>query len=193
MHPDDFDGDRRNFLRKAFGEAVERVARATEDRLVHSRYVRPPGALPELAFLPACTRCGDCGTACPVQAIQFVPTSGGIATGTPFLDPARNPCIACEDMPCATACPTDALTVPVTGWKGTRLGTVHFHPQRCITFEGRSCDVCVRACPIGETALTLDAGGHPVLHQEGCVACGVCVRDCISMPVSFSFTPLERR
>ena len=188
----DLDGDRRHFLRRVFGDVVERVARATEERLVHSYYVRPPGALPELAFLPACTRCGDCGTACPVQAIQWVPTSGGIATGTPYLDPAHNPCVACTDMPCATACPTDALNVPATGWKGTRLGRVHFHPQRCVTFEGRSCDVCVRACPIGEVALTLDGDGHPVLHQDGCVACGVCVRECISIPTSFSFTPMER-
>lgn len=33
------------------------------------RYLRPPGALAEPAFLDACTRCGDCIRACPAQCI----------------------------------------------------------------------------------------------------------------------------
>lgn len=60
----DFGGDRRSFLRRAFGDTVERFAKATEARVVRQRYVRPPGALPEVAFLTARNRCGACG---PVQ------------------------------------------------------------------------------------------------------------------------------
>ncbi|MEO5799368.1 MAG: 4Fe-4S dicluster domain-containing protein [Gemmatimonadales bacterium] len=183
----DSPGDRRSFFRQAFGDAMQRFGKATEERLVQRSYVRPPGALPELEFLAACTRCGACATACPAGAILHVPTSGGLAAGTPYLEPARIPCIACPEMPCATECPTDALIVPEHGWQGTRLGTIEFVPQRCVTFDGQECGVCVRACPVGEKALSLDADGRPVLKAEGCVACGVCVRDCITVPSSFQF------
>ena len=185
----DTPGDRRSFFRQLLGDTVERVARATEDRVVHRRYVRPPGALPEMAFLTACTRCDACVSVCPADAILKVGPRGGLAAGTPYLEPDRIPCIACPDMPCAVACPTDALEVPAGGWQGQRLGRVEFHPDRCITFEGKPCGVCVTACPVGETALSLDDDGRPVLKAEGCVGCGACVRECITIPSSFTFHP----
>lgn len=184
--------DRRSLFRRAFGGALEHVARATEERIVQQRYVRPPGALDEVGFLATCTRCGACASACPVGAILHVPPHGGLAAGTPFLEPARIPCIACPDMPCAVACPTESLTVPADGWATERLGRIEFHPERCITFEGQECGVCVRACPVGESALALDDAGRPILRAEGCVGCGNCVRECITSPSSFTFFPLER-
>ena len=82
-----------------------------------------PGALPELGFLAACTRCGDCIPVCPVQAIVRAPTESGLAAGTPYLNIQVQACIACADMPCARACPTEALTVPAA-WMG-RLPARH--------------------------------------------------------------------
>lgn len=187
----DMAGDRRDFFRRALGDAFDRVSKATETTIVQKRYVRPPGALSEVGFLTACTRCGACASVCPAGAILHVPARGGLAAGTPYLEPARMPCIACPDMPCVAACPTDALTRPDEGWRGERLGWIEFHPDRCITFQGQPCEVCVTSCPVGETALSLDSEGRPVLKAEGCVACGVCVRDCITIPSSFSFHPLE--
>jgi ferredoxin-type protein NapG len=185
-------GDRRSFFKTAFGGALDHIARATEERIVQKRYVRPPGALPEMGFLAACTRCGHCAPVCPPSAIKFVGPDGGLAAGTPYLEVEQVACIACPDMPCATACPTDALIVPQRGWTGTRLGRITFHPDRCITFQGQACAICVQACPIGTKALELDADGRPVLKLEGCVACGVCVRECPTMPSSLTFAPLER-
>lgn len=165
---------------------------AAEERVVQQRYLRPPGALPEVAFLAACTRCGECLPVCPPGALRKVPGSGGLAAGTPFIDPAIQGCIACPDMPCAAACPTDALTVPAGGWDGERLGLLEFFPERCVTFVGTACRACADACPVGPRALAMDEAGHPVLRHEGCIGCGVCVRACITYPSSWKLTPLER-
>ncbi len=184
-------GSRRDLLRSTVGHWLERVVENAERAVVRQRYVRPPGALPEVAFLAACTRCGKCAEVCPVHAIITVPTSGGLAAGTPHIDATRQPCVACTAMPCAEACPTDALTVPEHGWQGYRLAALTFVPERCLTFQGQSCGVCLPACPAGEAALTLDAGSHPVIHIEGCVGCGACVRACPTYPSSFELTPAE--
>lgn len=180
------DSDRRGLFQSLVGDWLERLVDETERRVVQERYLRPPGALPEVGFLAACTRCGECVTACPVTAIVTVPMRGGLAAGTPYLEPERQPCIACPDMPCVKACPTDALTAPAHGWQGYRLGKLEFHPERCITFRGTTCRACADACPVGVTALSIDESDHPVLRQEGCVGCGVCVRACVTHPSSFT-------
>lgn len=184
-------GDRRDFFRDAVGRWVEDLVARTEQRLVQKRYMRPPGALPEIGFLAACTRCSECVNACEPRAIVRVSTDGGLAAGTPYIDPDRQPCMVCPDMPCAKACPTEALTLPPERWAGYRLAALTLVPDRCVTFHGTACGVCARACPIGETALAMDEGGHPVIRVEGCVGCGICVRACITTPSSFQLQPAE--
>lgn len=180
-------GDRRQFLRDSVGSLFEKALEATEERVIQQRFVRPPGALPEVAFLAACTRCGECVTACPPKVLRTAPPTAGLAAGTPYLDIPRAPCESCPTMPCAAACPTEALTIPPDGWDGYRLGALEFVPERCVTFRGQACRACADACPRGERALTMDEAGHPVLRHEGCTACGVCIRACISVPPSFVF------
>lgn len=177
-------GDRRDFFLATVGRIAEEVGRRAEQRVVAKRYMRPPGALEEVGFLVACTRCGDCMPVCPVAAIVKVPTSGGLAAGTPMIDPNLQPCIVCSDMPCVAACPTEALTPPENGWTGYRMATLELDSDRCIAFDGTECGVCAEACPVGEVALTLDEDGCPVIHAEGCVGCGVCVRACVTSPSS---------
>ena len=133
--------------------------------------------------MAACTRCGDCIDVCPVHAILKMPANGGgLAAGTPYIDPTTRACIACEDMPCAHACETGALTaIP---WSQVHMGILELDPLRCITFQGAACGVCARACPVGDKALALDDKGRPVLKPEGCVGCGVCVTACVTTPSS---------
>ncbi len=183
-------GGRRDFFRDLVGDWIDDVVKKTEDRVVQQRYFRPPGALSEVGFLTACTRCGACGDVCPPHAIQFAAPGAGLAAGTPFFDPRLQPCIACADMPCARACPTEALTVPADGWAGVRLGILELLPERCITFQGSECSACAKACPVGAAALQMDEAGHPVIRAEGCVGCGVCVRACVTSPSSFKLRPV---
>jgi ferredoxin-type protein NapG len=185
--------DRRELFRASLGRAIERMMAEAEAKVTRGaeRRLRPPGALPEVAFLAACTRCDLCIEACPPFALRRVPVDEGLAAGTPYIDVTLQACTACPDMPCAKACPTGALTLPPEGWTGYRLAAIEFVPERCVTFKGVRCEACVEACPVGERALALDADGHPVLKAEGCVGCGVCVRACISSPSSFNHRPLE--
>jgi len=185
------DSTRRQFFNDAVGEWVDQAMAHAEKRVVAKRYLRPPGALPEVAFLAACTRCSECVEACPPHAIVKVSADGGLAAGTPYIDAPRQPCVACPDMPCAAVCPTEALTLPEALWEGHRIGTLEFLPERCITFRGMSCTVCAAACPVGERALVIDEAGHPVLRAEGCVGCGMCLNACVSTPKSFTLTPVE--
>src|SRR2546422_8193445 len=67
-----------------------------------------------------------------------------------MIDPGIQACIVCEDMPCARACATGALVVPPDGWARVHMGTLELDPERCITFQGVSCGVCARACPVGD-------------------------------------------
>jgi ferredoxin-type protein NapG len=118
-----------------------------------------------------------------VHAILKTPAhGGGLAAGTPYIDPAVQACIVCEEMPCAAACETGALVA--TDWPSVHMGILELDPGRCITFQGSPCGVCARACPVGEQALAMDDHGHPVLKPEGCVGCGICVTACVTMPSS---------
>lgn len=182
---------RRHFFRATLGRLLDEVRTRAERRVAPTRYIRPPGALPEIAFLAACTRCADCIAACPPGALAPAPVEAGLAARTPILDPRRQPCIVCDDMPCVAACPTEALVQPEGGWDGVKLGWLELVPERCIAFQDVTCGVCVRACPVGERALKLDAKGRPVIVPEGCVGCGACERACVTAPSSIVLHPLE--
>lgn len=177
-------GDRRHFFRSTLGHLVEEAAERTERRVVPKRYFRPPGALAEVAFIAACTRCGDCLDVCPAHAIFNAPPGAGLAAGTPVIEPIAQPCIACDEMKCAAVCPTDALILPGNLWEGYRMAELELVPERCIAFQNVECGVCARACPLGEKALALDSAGRPFIKFEGCVGCGVCVRACPSTPAA---------
>jgi ferredoxin-type protein NapG len=182
--------DRRAFFSQGLTRALREIVGAVEETVVRTQYVRPPGALPEAAFLAACTRCGACADVCPVQAITKLPSSAGLAAGTPVLDVAVTACIMCAEMPCAAACPTPALEVPAWGWRDAQMAQVVVDPSRCITYRDVDCGICARVCPVGEDALKMDDRGRPVIGAA-CTGCGQCLNACVTTPSSLSAHPLE--
>ena len=176
---------RRDFLFRGVTRALESAAGAIGEAVAPVSYIRAPGALPEAAFIAACTRCGACRDACPVGALRVLGAEAGLAAGTPVLAPDTIACAMCADMPCATVCPTDALQVPELGWRGLRLGTLAVDRTRCIAHRDVACGVCARVCPIGAEALTLDQLGRPQIG-DACTGCGTCVSACVTAPSSLS-------
>jgi len=183
--------NRRGFLSEALKLIAREAGGLLSDRVAPRRHFRPPGVLPEPAFLAACTRCGYCIEACPVHAVVAAPSSAGLAASTPVILPEVEPCVACDGMFCARVCPTGALVPPADGWAREKLGDLALDTERCIAFQGIECGVCARVCPVGAAALDLDEQGRPVIGAA-CVGCGVCVRACVTSPSSFTLTLSER-
>ncbi|MFQ8888268.1 MAG: 4Fe-4S dicluster domain-containing protein [Bilophila wadsworthia] len=61
-------------------------------------FLRPPGALPESAFLKTCIHCGQCAAACPWRKRTY---AGNLRAGTPHAgnQAERNPCWLCMKCP----------------------------------------------------------------------------------------------
>ena len=135
-------GDRRDLFRQTAEQWLSSLMEQAEERIVRKRFVRPPGAIAEVAFLAACTRCNACVDACPPRAIRTAATGEGFAAGTPHLEVELQPCIACPEMPCAAACPTGALVMPERKWAGYKLHVLELVPERCVTFSGVTCRAC---------------------------------------------------
>ena len=148
--------------------------------------LRPPGALEEEQFLKTCTRCGDCQTACPHDAIRLRAVPQGTAA-TPSIDPSTAPCRLCDDLPCVTACTVDALTLDADA----RMGTARLNRFDCLNAMGTQCTVCQERCPV-DSAIVF-AGGLPVISSELCVGCGSCHFSCPAPTNAIAIMPNDQR
>lgn len=133
---------------------------------------RPPGAVEESQFMAGCTRCGDCVTACPHDAIKNAPSRFGGAVGTPVIEADTAACVMCEDYPCITSCKPGVLvdSIPI------RIGTALITGHLCSAYHGTSCTVCSEECPV-DNAITI-SDGRPVINEDQCTGCGVCRNVC---------------
>ena len=205
--PDDHRFNRRNFFRSGFRELLRPVVDQLEDKLAELgkiaastlpaeakkpafslKFLRPPGALPEAAFLQACSRCGACVNACPANAIVI---NERVADGAPFVDANAAACVVCSTLECMNVCPTGAL-VPVP-MADIDMGTARWSPMTCLrTASGEACTICVDVCPIGEVAIRLDGNNVQVI-DDGCVGCGLCQNKCPTSPKSITVEPRAAR
>ena len=176
------------------------IAEKVEEALtgIDPGLLRPPGALDELAFLTACTRCDRCLPACPQGALLKAPPGSGLAVGTPYLHPRSMPCFLCADLPCIPACPEEALVWPrrrigseaLEGPRAVQMGTARVKSGLCVTYPGedrapQACRICVERCPFLGEAIRMtdpDAEGraHPQVDASRCTGCGLCVFGCPS-------------
>ena len=129
---------------------------------------RPPGAIDEFQFLAGCTRCGDCITACPYDAIIKAPERLGNVKGTPVIEADTSACMMCEDFPCIASCEPGVLVSTIPPIMGTARVTEHL----CLAHHHTTCTVCSERCPV-EGAIDV-TDGKPTVIEDTCTGCGVC-------------------
>lgn len=200
--PDDKEMDRRFMLRQSvhfFAKPtvdsiqgkIDRVNTAFDRITKRPPLLRPPGALSEREFLNACTRCSDCVNACPKDAIQKVPKKMGfLIMDTPYIDPAKVPCVMCDGLPCIAACEEGALLPVPGGPRDVEMGYAILDKKKCQAYGDTFCQQCLIDCPI-PGAITQDREMRPTIHKDVCTGCGVCVRSCgtVNIPVAIKVKP----
>jgi ferredoxin-type protein NapG len=186
---------RRAFFREAFTRLVQPVAEyldtQTGPHLTAEKplLLRPPGALPETAFLETCLRCGNCVDSCPADAIQPLQSGQSNLSGTPYIDPDDQPCVVCDSLECMQVCPSGALQK--LSVHQIQIGLAEVNYDICLRSNGVDCRDCVDACPMGERAIRLDSEKRVEVVSSGCIGCGVCQYQCPTTPKSIFVQPIQ--
>jgi MauM/NapG family ferredoxin protein len=197
---EDKEYDRRNLLRQGvhyFAKPVvqnvqnkiDSVNKAVDKITKRVPLLRPPGAISEKQFLQNCSRCDECIHACPKDAIQRAPKKMGyLVYNTPYIDPMRNPCVMCTDLPCITACPDKAL-LPVQELTDVNMGYAILDKKKCQAYGDTFCQQCVIDCPV--PGAILQVKDQPVIDKNICTGCGVCMRSCstVNIPLAIKIKP----
>lgn len=158
---------------------------------VSTLYLRPPGAAAESRFLDQCIRCGQCGEICPNRAIRYFGLENGLSSlDTPYIIPREQGCILC--MQCGEICPSGALPAIAREAEAimarVNMGQARVDTRLCLSYQGKTCGVCYRSCPLQDVALKVGMLEQPHV-TDACVGCGLCERSCIQMPQAIRVFP----
>lgn len=171
----------------ALPDEVKQAGTRKSKPLPQLRSLLPPGATPQFATL--CTRCGDCVSACPANAIEVDP-SGLRADGLPHIIPAESPCVICASLACMQSCATGALA-PVDR-AAIKIGRAKVDHAICLRGSGEACTLCVDVCPVGEAAIVVSPiTGRIRVHSDACTGCGMCEQRCPTNPRAVTIYPLD--
>jgi ferredoxin len=164
------------------------------DKVSDPRLIRPPGSLPEKAFLELCQRCGLCMKVCPTNVINPTLAEAGMAGfWTPHLIMTQGYCEYTCTL-CGSVCPTGAIADISVKDKITRplkIGSAYIDRGRCLPWSGNvPCIVCQEVCPTSPKAIFLKEdvvpsadGKHlqvqlPHVDLKQCIGCGICENKC---------------
>jgi ferredoxin-type protein NapG len=184
---------RRAIFRLGLKRVVEPLVDYLENRFdlsmpAERTWLRPPGAMPENAFLETCYRCGNCIDVCPAHAIRATASDDPQLSGTPSIDPDVAACVVCEELACMKTCPSGALE-PLDAPRDIRMGLAEVDLPSCLRTHGEECTLCVDRCPMGAEAIGFGDSGQVEVDPDGCVGCGVCQHVCPSLPKAIRVLP----
>ncbi len=188
---------RRDFLKELIAGAVATgalsspLAEAAFAQQKSQRYLRPPGSLAEDEFESRCIRCGQCSEICPNECIEYFNLENGLASlNTPYITPRAKACILC--MKCGEVCPTGAIKVIKRTADDiisqVKMGKAQVNKNLCLSYQGKTCGVCYRACPLQDVAIRVGLLEQPHVLPD-CVGCGLCERSCIQIPQAIKIIP----
>ncbi|MBN2291608.1 MAG: 4Fe-4S binding protein [Pirellulales bacterium] len=164
--------------------------------------VRPPGSVPEEAFLQMCIRCGECLQACPNDVLQPQAfEQGAEGLWTPRVNANWSGCEpSCNN--CCQVCPTGAIRdITLAEKRVARMGLAEVDQDTCLPYAGKEeCQLCVDECAASgygaiefmtvgtetdERGIPIEGTGMlaPVVLAEKCVGCGLCQTRCYAINV----------